>query len=84
MKDTTMKMLIIQKPLAIQEVFGFMPARIALAGDPRSASRQSEPTISAGKLIQSPTMVEGSRALPRKLFMAAMVYAPAPTPPRNR
>ena len=70
---TIMKMLMIQKPRAIQEVPGFMPARTALVGCPRSASRQRLPMMRAGKLIHRPTIVDGSRTLPRKLLMAAMV-----------
>ena len=74
----------IQNPRAIHDVPGFFPAKIARVGDPRSARRKALPIIRAGKLIHRPTVVENSRPSPRKPLMAAIVYAPAPTPPRNR
>jgi len=70
---TIMKMLMIQKPRAIQEVPGFMPARTALVGWPRSASRQRLPTIRAGQLIHRPTTVDGSSTSLRKVLTAAIV-----------
>jgi hypothetical protein len=73
MKARIMKMVMIQKPRAIQDVPGFMPARTALVGDPRSRRRKALPIIRAGKEIHNPTVVVNPRPSPMKPLIAAMV-----------
>jgi hypothetical protein len=68
-----MKAEMIQNPLAIQEVPGFMPARMARVGEPRSARRQTLPMASAGNPIHNPMVVEASAPSPMSQFTAPMV-----------
>ena len=51
-------MRLLQLPREIQEVPGFMPARIARLGEPRSAMRKRVPIKSAGNPIHNPTVVD--------------------------
>ena len=55
-KDKTIKVDMIQVPRAIQEVPGFIPARTARLGEPRSTIRNKVPMMMAGKAPIQPKL----------------------------